>query len=176
MLAEKKSATMEWRTEAKIANCTSIWGSRRRSVSDRSFSACAPTLLGCFTVLLLRLCSALLLPCVNVLSASPLLHVGGKRLPIPESVFQFSSDGSGGVVVDSGSTFTGLAEEAYSLLKAAFIKEIGKPLVNTTSLDKWIWTPASKAYPTQSPSPLSHFILRAAICKCLQKTILQLIQ
>ncbi|KAF3772985.1 Aspartic proteinase nepenthesin-1 [Nymphaea thermarum] len=63
------------------------------------------------------------------------ISVGGKRLPIPESVFQFSSDGSGGVVVDSGSTFTGLAEEAHSLLKAAFIKEIGKPLVNTTSLD-----------------------------------------
>ncbi|KAF3786507.1 Aspartic proteinase nepenthesin-2 [Nymphaea thermarum] len=41
------------------------------------------------------------------------ISVGGKRLPIPESVFQFSSDGSGGVVVDSGSTFTGLAEEAY---------------------------------------------------------------
>ncbi|XP_031500814.1 aspartic proteinase nepenthesin-1-like [Nymphaea colorata] len=63
------------------------------------------------------------------------ISVGGKRLPIPESVFQFSSDGSGGVVVDSGSTFTGLAEEAYSLLKAAFIQEIGKPSVNTTSLD-----------------------------------------
>ncbi|KAF3779101.1 BEACH domain-containing protein A2 [Nymphaea thermarum] len=48
----------------------SCLASRRRSVSDRSFSACAPTLLGCFTVLLLRLCSALLLPCVSVLSAA----------------------------------------------------------------------------------------------------------
>lgn len=41
------------------------------------------------------------------------ISVGGKRLPISESAFQFNSDGSRGVIVDSGSTFTGLAEEAY---------------------------------------------------------------
>lgn len=41
------------------------------------------------------------------------ISVGGKRLPISDSAFRFHSDGSGGVVVDSGSTLTGLVQEAY---------------------------------------------------------------
>ncbi|XP_031501339.1 aspartic proteinase nepenthesin-1-like [Nymphaea colorata] len=54
------------------------------------------------------------------------ISVGGKRLPISESAFQVQSDGSGGVLVDSGSTFTGLVEEAYKLVHEAFLTEVGQ--------------------------------------------------
>ncbi|CAN6453234.1 unnamed protein product [Victoria cruziana] len=63
------------------------------------------------------------------------ISVAGKRLPVPDSIFQFRSDGSGGVIVDSGSTFTGLVQELYSLLKEAFVKETGKPSLNSTYLE-----------------------------------------
>ncbi|KAF3774815.1 Aspartic proteinase nepenthesin-1 [Nymphaea thermarum] len=54
------------------------------------------------------------------------MSVGGNRLPFPESAFQFRSSGTGGVLVDSGTTIMVLEPEAYSPVKEAFAKELGK--------------------------------------------------
>ncbi|XP_031500809.1 aspartic proteinase nepenthesin-1-like [Nymphaea colorata] len=54
------------------------------------------------------------------------ISVGGKRLPIPESAFQFGPNGNGGVVVDSGTTIMTLVPKAYSHVKEAFVKGLGQ--------------------------------------------------
>lgn len=41
------------------------------------------------------------------------ISVGGKRLRIPRSVLRLKSDGTGGLIIDSGTTITYLEEEAY---------------------------------------------------------------
>ncbi|XP_041012795.1 aspartic proteinase nepenthesin-1-like [Juglans microcarpa x Juglans regia] len=51
------------------------------------------------------------------------ISVGRNRLPIPPSWFQLTSDGTGGLIVDSGTTITLLTEDAYDVLKRAFLEQ-----------------------------------------------------
>ncbi|BBN03113.1 aspartyl protease family protein [Marchantia polymorpha subsp. ruderalis] len=48
------------------------------------------------------------------------ISVDGRRLRIPASAFAFSVDGTGGTVIDSGTTLTLLVRPAYAALRAAF--------------------------------------------------------
>ncbi|XAR55838.1 Nepenthesin [Bertholletia excelsa] len=50
------------------------------------------------------------------------LSVGGDFLPIDPSTFQITSNGDGGVVVDSGTAVTRLPTKAYNALRDAFVK------------------------------------------------------
>ncbi|XP_049936527.1 aspartic proteinase nepenthesin-1-like [Nymphaea colorata] len=56
------------------------------------------------------------------------ISVGGRRLPIEASAFQFKQGGTGGVVVDSGSALMYLVAEAYREVKQAFITAISLPV------------------------------------------------
>ncbi|XP_031504766.1 aspartyl protease family protein 2-like [Nymphaea colorata] len=48
------------------------------------------------------------------------ISVGGTPIPVPTSEFQISSDGSGGVIVDSGTSVTRLVQPAYEAMRDAF--------------------------------------------------------
>ena len=48
------------------------------------------------------------------------ITVGSTLLPISSTDFAFKSDGSGGFIIDSGTTLTALKEEAYQVLKQEF--------------------------------------------------------
>ncbi|TYK28408.1 protein ASPARTIC PROTEASE IN GUARD CELL 1 [Cucumis melo var. makuwa] len=49
------------------------------------------------------------------------MSVGGKRLPISSSRFEIDESGSGGIIVDSGTTITQLPSDVYDVLRDAFV-------------------------------------------------------
>ncbi|KAF5731339.1 hypothetical protein HS088_TW18G00016 [Tripterygium wilfordii] len=56
--------------------------------------------------------------------------VGGEALKIPEESWQLSVDGSGGTIIDSGTTLSYFAKPAYEIIKEAFLKRVkGYPLL-----------------------------------------------
>lgn len=58
------------------------------------------------------------------------IMVGGEVLNIPEETWHLSSDGSGGTIIDSGTTLSYFAEPAYQIIQEAFVKKVkGYPLV-----------------------------------------------
>ncbi|GAB4835510.1 hypothetical protein Ancab_000419 [Ancistrocladus abbreviatus] len=52
------------------------------------------------------------------------ISVGDTRLPIDESTFMLNDDGSGGLILDSGTTVTYLEESAYSALRDELVSQI----------------------------------------------------
>lgn len=50
------------------------------------------------------------------------VNVGGKTVPIPPSTFALDQDGSGGIIVDSGTAITRLQSEAYNSVRDAFVR------------------------------------------------------
>ncbi|KAL3849118.1 hypothetical protein ACJIZ3_011000 [Penstemon smallii] len=50
--------------------------------------------------------------------------VGGEVLSIPEETWNLTSEGSGGTIIDSGTTLSYFAEPAYEIIKAAFVKKV----------------------------------------------------
>ncbi|EEF39457.1 aspartic proteinase nepenthesin-1 [Ricinus communis] len=59
------------------------------------------------------------------------ISVGGTRLPIKESTFQLQDDGTGGLIIDSGTTITYLEESAFDLVKKEFTSQMGLPVDNS---------------------------------------------
>ncbi|KAF5732505.1 hypothetical protein HS088_TW17G00032 [Tripterygium wilfordii] len=58
------------------------------------------------------------------------IMVGGEALKIPEETWQLSADGSGGTIIDSGTTLSYFAKPAYEKIKEAFLKKVkGYPLL-----------------------------------------------
>ncbi|KAI4319705.1 hypothetical protein MLD38_033274 [Melastoma candidum] len=56
--------------------------------------------------------------------------VGGVDLKIPEETWKLSSDGSGGTIIDSGTTLSYFADPAYNIIREAFLGQIKSyPLV-----------------------------------------------
>ncbi|KAL5211586.1 hypothetical protein ABZP36_022433 [Zizania latifolia] len=57
--------------------------------------------------------------------------VGGEMLNISTSVFDVAKDGSGGTIIDSGTTLSYFAEPAYQLIRQAFVDRMNKayPLI-----------------------------------------------
>ncbi|KAG8662632.1 hypothetical protein MANES_01G131100v8 [Manihot esculenta] len=73
--------------------------------------------------------------------------VGGELLNIPEKIWNLSSDGGGGTIVDSGTTLSYFAEPAYEIIKDAFVRKIKRypeikefpvlnPCYNVSGLEK----------------------------------------
>ncbi|XP_043688155.1 aspartyl protease family protein 2-like [Telopea speciosissima] len=50
--------------------------------------------------------------------------VGGEVLKIPAETWQLSSEGTGGTIIDSGTTLSYFADPAYQIIKEAFIKKV----------------------------------------------------
>ncbi|KAG0591016.1 hypothetical protein KC19_1G142900 [Ceratodon purpureus] len=58
------------------------------------------------------------------------ISVGSALVPIPTSAFQINSDGSGGVILDSGTTYTQWIQAAFTPIIAAFRQQIPYPEVD----------------------------------------------
>ncbi|KAJ0043409.1 hypothetical protein Pint_18537 [Pistacia integerrima] len=56
------------------------------------------------------------------------IRMSGKKLNIPASVFRPDAGGSGQTIVDSGSEFTYLVDEAYNQIKAEVVRLVGPKL------------------------------------------------
>lgn len=53
------------------------------------------------------------------------ISIGGKKLNIPPSVFKPNAGGSGQTMIDSGSEFTYLVDEAYNVIREELVKKVG---------------------------------------------------
>uniref|UniRef100_A0A0D9WZT3 Peptidase A1 domain-containing protein n=1 Tax=Leersia perrieri TaxID=77586 RepID=A0A0D9WZT3_9ORYZ len=58
------------------------------------------------------------------------ITVGETLLPIDPSVFRLTATGDGGVIIDSGTTFTALEERAFVAVARAFAARVGLPLAS----------------------------------------------
>lgn len=51
------------------------------------------------------------------------ITIGQTLLPIPKPLFQIGNDGGGGLMIDSGTIVTSLQEDAFDMLKQAFMAQ-----------------------------------------------------
>nr|GLL38758.1 aspartic proteinase nepenthesin-1 [Ipomoea trifida] len=86
------------------------------------------------------------------------ITVGGTRLPIPESSFKLDSDGSGGMIIDSGTTITYLEGKAFEAVKKEFVNQMDLPVDDSgsTGLDLCFTLPAD-AEDITVPKLIFHF-------------------
>ncbi|KAH7862086.1 hypothetical protein Vadar_034640 [Vaccinium darrowii] len=86
------------------------------------------------------------------------ITVGSTNLPIKKSTFALNDDGSGGLIIDSGTTITYLEESAFALVKKAFISQVKLPVdkSNSVGLDLCFTLP-SGATSVEIPALVFHF-------------------
>ncbi|KAG5563048.1 hypothetical protein RHGRI_005707 [Rhododendron griersonianum] len=88
------------------------------------------------------------------------ITIGSTRLPINKTTFALNADGSGGLIIDSGTQITQLAESAYTLVKEEFISQVKLPQVdarNSTVLDLCFEWPSDPSDRVEIPSLVFHF-------------------
>ncbi|XP_010514086.1 PREDICTED: aspartic proteinase nepenthesin-1-like [Camelina sativa] len=61
------------------------------------------------------------------------ITVGGKRLSVEKSNFELTEDGTGGMIIDSGTTITYLEESAFKELKEEFTSRMSLPVDDSGS-------------------------------------------
>ncbi|XP_022740638.1 aspartic proteinase nepenthesin-1-like [Durio zibethinus] len=61
------------------------------------------------------------------------ISVGGTRLPVKKSTFALEDDGTGGLIIDSGTTITYLEQSAFDEVKKEFISQMKLSVDNTGS-------------------------------------------
>ncbi|GJM96027.1 hypothetical protein PR202_ga12831 [Eleusine coracana subsp. coracana] len=61
------------------------------------------------------------------------ITVGSTRLPIPESAFALTNNGTGGTIIDSGTGMTTFSPDVYNLVHDAFIAQTRLPVQNATT-------------------------------------------
>ncbi|XVE83433.1 hypothetical protein DITRI_Ditri16bG0088500 [Diplodiscus trichospermus] len=61
------------------------------------------------------------------------ISVGGTRLPIKKSTFALEDDGTGGLIIDSGTTITYLEESAFDVVKKEFTSQMKLSVDNSGS-------------------------------------------
>ena len=85
--------------------------------------------------------------------------VGGALLPIPESAFQLGNDGSGGMIIDSGTTITYLQEDVFEVVKNAFISQTKLQVANSSAigLDLCFHLPVKNEEEVKVPKLILHF-------------------
>ncbi|KAG8373661.1 hypothetical protein BUALT_Bualt11G0047400 [Buddleja alternifolia] len=86
------------------------------------------------------------------------ISVGKTLLPIKKSTFSLKGDGSGGMIIDSGTTITYLEESAFDLVKQEFTNQMQLPVddSNDTGLDLCFTLP-SNAQNLEVPKLVFHF-------------------
>lgn len=87
------------------------------------------------------------------------ITVGDTKLPIKKSAFAINGDGSGGVIIDSGTTITYLEESAFDLVKKEFVKRVQLPVDDSsqTGLDLCFTLPSSDTQNIEVPKLIFHF-------------------
>lgn len=61
------------------------------------------------------------------------ISVGAERLPIPQSTFEMAGDGSGGVIVDTGTSLMMISQEAYGMVRQSVSAQTQLELAAGTS-------------------------------------------
>jgi hypothetical protein len=86
------------------------------------------------------------------------ITIGDTRLSIEKSTFDVSDDGSGGVIIDSGTTITYIEENAFDTLKKEFISQTKLPVdkSGSTGLDVCFSLPSGKTE-VEIPKLVFHF-------------------
>lgn len=86
------------------------------------------------------------------------ITVGDKRLSIKKSTFEVGDGGSGGMIIDSGTTITYLEENAFVSLKKEFISQTKLPVddSSSTGLDVCFSLPLGKTQ-VEIPKLVFHF-------------------
>lgn len=86
------------------------------------------------------------------------ITIGNKLLPIKKNAFALKGDGSGGMIIDSGTTITYIEESAFELVKKEFTRQVKLPVddSNQTGLDLCFSLP-SGAEDVEVPKVVFHF-------------------
>ncbi|GMI98102.1 Atypical Aspartic Protease in Roots 1 [Hibiscus trionum] len=86
------------------------------------------------------------------------ISVGKTRLPIKKSSFALRDDGTGGLIIDSGTTITYLEEHAFRAVRKGFIKQMNLPLDTSgvTGLDLCFTLPSGTTK-VKVPKLVFHF-------------------
>eukprot|EP00253_Pinus_taeda_P026843 PITA_26843 len=62
------------------------------------------------------------------------ISVGGQSLSIPAGIFDLQLDGSGGLIIDTGTTYSFLPQTAYNAVKEALRASVDLPRANASSI------------------------------------------
>ncbi|KAK6259219.1 Xylanase inhibitor [Theobroma cacao] len=86
------------------------------------------------------------------------ITVGDTRLPIKKSTFALEDDGTGGVIIDSGTTITYLEERAFDLVKKEFISQmkLSEDTSGSTGLELCFTLPSGST-DVEVPKLIFHF-------------------
>ncbi|OEL38219.1 Aspartic proteinase nepenthesin-1 [Dichanthelium oligosanthes] len=90
------------------------------------------------------------------------IAVGKKRLPIKESAFAIKKDGSGGTIIDSGTSVTTFPQAVYEQLRSEFVAQVPLPVVANSSAYDLCFSTESVADPNEVPLPKLVFNLEGA--------------
>lgn len=62
------------------------------------------------------------------------ISVGTRLLDMPEGTFDFQADGSGGMIIDSGTTITYLDQSGYDVVKQGLVSSVSLPQADGSSI------------------------------------------
>jgi hypothetical protein len=87
------------------------------------------------------------------------LTVGSARITLPSSAFAIQDDGTGGVIVDSGTSITYLEAPGYRALRKAFVAQMSLPVADGSEvgLDLCFQAPAGGVDQVRVPKLVLHF-------------------
>ncbi|KAG6537006.1 aspartic proteinase nepenthesin-1-like [Zingiber officinale] len=85
------------------------------------------------------------------------ITVGDTELPIPNTTFSMTSNGTGGVIIDSGTTLTLLVDAAYEELKGAFESQMNLTAADGSALGLDICFTYGGEEKVQGPGLVFHF-------------------
>ncbi|CAN6219066.1 unnamed protein product [Urochloa humidicola] len=89
------------------------------------------------------------------------VSLGTKALSIPPGAFSLKADGSGGLIIDSGTTITTLVDAAYQQVRAAVVSLVSLSTTAAgsaaTGLDLCFALPSTTSAPPDMPSMTLHF-------------------
>ncbi|CAN6205603.1 unnamed protein product [Urochloa humidicola] len=85
------------------------------------------------------------------------ISLGTTALSIPPDAFSLNADGSGGLIIDSGTTITMLVDAAYRQVRAAILSLVTLPTKDGSGLDLCFALPSPTSDPPAMPSMTLHF-------------------
>ncbi|XP_034569933.1 aspartic proteinase nepenthesin-1 [Setaria viridis] len=86
------------------------------------------------------------------------ISLGDALLPIQNGTFDLRADGTGGMIVDSGTIFTSLVESAFRVVVDRVADVLGQPVANASSLDSPCFpAPAGAWQLPDMPDMVLHF-------------------
>ncbi|XP_038886455.1 aspartic proteinase nepenthesin-2-like [Benincasa hispida] len=86
------------------------------------------------------------------------ITVGQKYLPVPSSSFRLNTDGSGGMIIDSGTSMTYITEDVFDVLKPVFASQTNLQVIwSSIGLDLCFQLPSHNNSKLDVPDLIFHF-------------------